>query len=127
MLVVLVGLLAAGAALALYLLVERVGPSGVPLALLRATAWGAVAALLVNPACRSAGADGTTVLLDGSLSMSEPAGDARWRAAVDTARAIAGRAGRIVLFGDEPQMWAEGATPSANGSRLLPALREAAS
>ncbi|MDP3774715.1 MAG: hypothetical protein Q8Q85_10665 [Gemmatimonadales bacterium] len=127
MLVVLVGLLAAGAALALYLLVERVGPSGVPLALLRATAWGAVAALLVNPGCRSAGADGTTVLLDGSLSMSEPAGDARWRAAVDTARAIAGRGGRIVLFGDEPRMWAEGATPSANGSRLLPALREAAS
>lgn len=127
MVVALVGLAAAGAALLLYLGVEKAGPSGVPLALLRATAWGAVAALLVNPGCRRAGTGGgTTVLLDGSLSMTDASGDGRWRLARDTARAIAGRGGRIVLFGEAPRGWAEGARPAAKASRLLPALREAA-
>lgn len=126
MLVGLVGLLAAGAALGLYLGVERVGLGGLGLAALRAAAWGLVAALLVNPGCRRAGPAGTTVLLDHSLSMSDPAGDGRWRRAVDTARAIAGKSGRILLFGGEPAVFSDGAKPDAPASRLLPALREAA-
>lgn len=127
MFVALVGLAAAAAALFLYLGVEKTGPSGVPLALLRAMAWGAVAALLVNPGCRRAGVGaGTTVLLDGSLSMTDATGDARWRAAKDSARAIAGGRGRIVLFGEAPRVWADSLRPTATLSRLLPALREAA-
>ncbi|MBI1723377.1 MAG: VWA domain-containing protein [Gemmatimonadetes bacterium] len=127
MLVTVVALAATGFALALYLLIERVGRAGLPLALLRAAAWGGVAVLLVNPGCQRSGGGGTAVLLDGSLSMTDPVGDARWRAALDTARAIAGRSGRIVLFGEEPRIFMEGATPSAAESSLLPALREAAS
>ncbi len=126
MFVALVGLAAAAAALFLYLVVEKTGPSGVWLALLRAAAWGAVAALLVNPGCRRAGAGaGTTVLLDGSLSMTDASGDARWRAAEESARAIAGRGGRIVLFGGTPRVWTDSLRPTATESRLLPALREA--
>jgi hypothetical protein len=71
------------------------------------------------------------VLLDHSLSMSSPrdtaGGGARWRAAVDTARAIAGRGGRIILFGTEPVPFRAGARPDAPASRLLAAWREAAS
>lgn len=128
MLLALVGLGATGLALALYLGLERVGPMGIPLALLRAASWGALAALLVNPSCRRAGRGGagTTVLLDQSLSMTDPAGDARWRAAVDSAKALAGRGGRVVLFGAEPRVFDEAARPVAAASRLGPALREAA-
>lgn len=123
---VVVALVAAGAALALYLLVERVGRAGIPLALLRAAAWGTVAALLVNPSC-GRGSAGTTVLLDQSLSMTDPTGDARWRAAVDSARALAGTRGRILLFGEAPVAYLDGAHPGALTSRLLPALTEAVS
>lgn len=126
MLLVLVGFLAAALALALYLGVERVGRMGIPLALLRAASWGAVAALLVNPSCRRVGAAGTTVLLDQSLSMTDAAGDGRWRAAVDSAKALAGRGGRVVLFGEEPRAFDERSRPVAAASRLAPALREAA-
>lgn len=131
MLVVFVGLAALVAALALYLLVERVGAAGLPLAVLRAVAWGALAALLVNPSCRrTAGPVPTVVLLDHSLSMSSPrdtaGGGARWRAALDTARALAGRGGRILLFGAEPEPLGAGARPDAPATRLLPAWREAA-
>lgn len=133
MLVVGVGLAALSAALALYLLVERVGVAGLPLALLRAVAWGALAALLVNPGCgRVVGLQPTVVLLDHSLSMSAPrdsaGGGARWRTALDTARALAGRGGRILLFGTEPVALGSGdaARPDAPATRLLPAWREAA-
>ncbi len=126
LLVVLAFLAAAGGALLLYQRVERVGPGALPLAALRATAWGTVAALLVNPGCRRAGTAAPTVLLDGSASMTDPSGDARWRAARDSARAAAGRGGRILLFGLEPRLFADGAAPDAPASRLLPALREAA-
>lgn len=126
MLLALIGLVAAGAALALYLGVERVGRAGVPLALLRAASWGAVAGLLINPSCRREGARGATVLLDQSLSMSDRSGDARWRAALDSARLLAGRGGHIVLFGGEPRALDESAGPTAATSRLAPALREAA-
>ncbi len=126
MLVALVALAAAAGALVLYLAIEKVGPAGLPLAALRAAAWGGVAALLVNPGCRAPAARGATVLLDASRSMLDPLGDARWRAARDSARALAGSEGRIVLFGDEPRSWTPAAEPDAAASRLLPALREAA-
>lgn len=125
-LAILVAAASVAAALALYLGVERVGPGGIPLALLRALTWGVVAALLVNPAWRRPGAGGVTVLLDHSLSMSDPSGSARWTEALDSARAIAGRRGRILLFGEEPRVYDGVAAPDAASSRLLPALREAA-
>jgi hypothetical protein len=129
---VVVALGAVGAALALYLVLERAGPGGVPLATLRAVAWVALAALLIDPGCRrGAGGPPPVVLLDHSLSMSDPGdtsgGGSRWRAALDTARAIAGRAGRIVLVGAEPVPFRGTARPDAPATRLLPAWREAAS
>jgi hypothetical protein len=127
---VVVAAAAAGAAFALYFLLERAGPGGVPLALLRAAAWAALAALIINPGCRGGAAPAPVVLLDHSLSMSDPGdttgGGARWRAALDSARAIAGRTGRIILFGAEPAPLRTGARPDAVASRLLPAWREAA-
>ncbi len=132
MLVVALGLAAVGAALAVYLLLEQVGAAGIPLALLRAAAWGCLAVLLLDPGCRrSGGASAPVVLLDHSLSMSEPgdlagSGGARWRVALDTARAIAGRGGQILLFGAQPVALRDGAVPDAPVTRLLPAWREAA-
>ena len=132
MLLFLLAALAAFAALFLYVIVERQGTAGIPLALLRAVAWGVVAALLLNPALRRLGAPGPTVLLDGSLSMTDPGGDARWRAAVETtASLVAGRsslerAGRVVVFGDQPRPFRESDPPTASTTLLLPALREAA-
>ncbi len=128
---VLIGLVAAAAALAVYLLLERVGTAGIPLAVLRAVAWGSLAALLLDPGCRRTAPSAPVVLLDHSFSMSDPgsaagAGGARWRAALDTARAIAGRGGRILLFGAQPEALAPGAAPDAPATRLLPAWREAA-
>lgn len=125
MLLVLVGLAAAAAAFALYFFIEKQGTAGLPLALLRALAWGTVAALLVNPALRRIRAAGPTVLLDASLSMTEPGGTARWSAALDSARRHAG-GGRIVLFGERPRALTDSAAPSDARSLLLPALGEAA-
>jgi hypothetical protein len=96
------------------------------LAALRALAWGSVGVLLVNPACHRQAAARTDVLLDNSLSMTDATSDARWRAAVDSARAAAGRSGRIVVFGAEPGPFDAASPPSAPTSLLLPALREAA-
>jgi len=124
-LIIVTTLVALGGALVLYLAVERSGPAGVPLALLRALAWAGVAALLVDPGCRGK-PPAPTVLLDASLSMSDASGDARWRAAVDTARHLAA-GGPVVLFGATPASWRAGARPVAASSRLLPALREALS
>jgi len=131
-LVVAVGLAALAAALAVYLLLEKVGAAGIPLALLRAAAWGCLAVLLLDPGCRrSRGTAPPVVLLDHSLSMSDPGaadgtGGARWRAALDTARAIAGRRGQILLFGAQPVALRDGARPDAPATRLVPAWREAA-
>jgi hypothetical protein len=119
-------LVATASALVLYLVLERAGASSVPLALLRSGAWGAVGILLVNPSCHRAVADRADVLLDGSQSMSDAAGDARWRAAVDSAQAAAGNGGRILVFGGEPRVFGADVRPDAPTSRLLPALREAA-
>lgn len=126
LLVLLTGIAAAAAALVLYLRLERAGRRALPLALLRAVAWGAVAALLVNPSCSAGRRGAAIVLLDGSRSMTDPGGDARWRAALDTARAVAGSSGRIVVFGEEPQALGNGHGPDGRRSRLVPALREAA-
>jgi len=128
---VVVGLAAAAAALAVYLVLEKAGPGALWLAALRAAAWGAVAALLIDPGCRRAGGGlPPVVLLDRSLSMTDPApgpaGLARWRAALDTARRIAGRGGRIILFGAQPAALQGPALPGDPSSRLLPAWREAA-
>jgi hypothetical protein len=117
---------AVAAALALYLLVERVGREDVPLALLRAAAWGTAAVLLVNPGCRGTRAAAVTVLLDGSRSMTDAAGTTRWQAARDTARVLAGAEGRILLFGTVPRLLGDSARPDAPATLLLPALREAA-
>jgi len=127
---VVVALGAVTAALALYLVLERAGAGALPLAMLRAAAWIALAALLIDPGCRRGAGAPPVVLLDHSLSMSDPgdtSGGARWRAAVDTARAIAGRGGRIILFGTEPVPYREGLRPDAPATSLLPAWREAAS
>ena len=113
------------AALALYLRVERAGRAGLPLAALRATSWSVVAILLVDPSCHRRGG-GAVVLLDGSASMTDPGSEARWRAAADTARAAAGSAGSILLFGGEPRLFAPGMRPDLPSSRLAPSLREAA-
>ena len=130
MLTVVVALAALAAALTLYLAVERVGAAGLPLALLRALAWAALAALLLDPGCERRGvAVPPVVLLDQSLSMSTPGdtagGGPRWRAALDTARALAGRRGRILLFGARPAAYRPGARPDAPATRLVPAWREA--
>ena len=122
-LIVVTALLALGGALVLYLVLERAGPGGVPLAVLRAVAWAGVAALLVDPGCRK-GVVPPTVLLDASLSMEDVRGDARWVAAQDSARRLAA-GGPVVLFGAAPVAWHQGARPSAASSFLLPALREA--
>ena len=132
MLVIAVSLLAVAAALAVYLLLEKVGAAGIPLALLRAVAWGCLGVLLLDPGCRRTGTSApAVVLLDHSLSMSDPgatdgAGGARWRAALDTARAIAGRRGQVLLFGAQPTALGNAARPDAPASRLAPAWREAA-
>lgn len=116
-------LLALAGALVLYLGLERAGPGGMPLAVLRAVAWAGVAALLVDPGCRK-GVVPPTVLLDGSRSMEDVRGDARWGAAQDSARRLAA-GGPVILFGGTPVAWHPGARPAALTSRLLPALREA--
>lgn len=128
---VVVGLVSLAAALALYLVVERAGAAAIPLAVLRAVAWGSVALLLLDPGCRRAGAGATpVVLLDRSRSMTDPGdpptGGARWRAALDSAGAIAGQARRIITFGSESRMLRDDVRPDAPASRLLPAWREAA-
>ena len=124
-LIVVAALLALGGALTLYLVVERAGRAGVALAVLRAFAWAGVAALLVDPGCRH-GTVPPMVLLDASLSMTDPGSDARWLAAVDSARRLAA-GGPVVLFGERPVAWHQGARPTAAASRLLPALRDAVS
>lgn len=126
LLAVLAGVAALAAALALYLLVERPGRAAVPLALLRAAAWGVVAALLVDPGCHRQQPAPALVLLDASRSMTDADGDARWLAARDTARALAGADGRILLFGAASRPDDGTTAPRDGASSLAPALREAA-
>lgn len=122
---ILVALACGAAALILYMKFEKAGEAALPLALLRAAAWGATAALLINPSCDRATRAAPTVLLDESLSLTDPDGNSRWLAALDSARSAAGESGRILLFGEEPRPFTEGMLPTARRSHLLPALREA--
>src|SRR2546422_237553 len=94
------------------------------LTLLRATALGALILLLWNPAVSrvESGVATPLVLLDASLSMAGQGGG--WRAALDTARALA-HGGVIWRFGD--RVTAFDTLPPADGaSRLGPALAAAA-
>ncbi len=94
------------------------------LALLRATGVAALALLLWNPAVRRdvLGGDQPLILLDASLSM----GGAPWRAALDTARALARAShGVIWRFGDRVTAF-DTAPPTDGASRLGPALDAAA-
>lgn len=58
--------------------------------------------------------------------MTDAASDARWRAAADSARSLAGSNGRVVVFGDLPSALSQATRPTAQTTRLLPALRDAA-
>ena len=94
------------------------------LTLLRATALGTLVLLLWNPAVSrvESGVATPLVLLDASLSMAGQGGG--WRAALDTARALA-HGGVIWRFGD--RVTALDTLPPADGaSRLGPALAAAA-
>jgi hypothetical protein len=112
--------LAASLAFVTYLWLEpRSGRIHVPLAC-RAVAWAGLGALLANPGCPGpADTRAPLVLLDGSLSMA--ATPARWRAALDTARAL----GRVRWFGDL-RPWTD-STAERGRSQLGPALAAAAS
>ena len=93
------------------------------LILLRATAVVALVLLLWNPTATRAVAPNAQpiVLLDASLSMTSG-----WRAALDSARAVAGSGGALVWrFGDRVAAFDSGA-PGEGTSRLAPALEAAA-
>jgi len=94
------------------------------LVLLRATGILALLLLLWNPVTSRAvpGGDRPLVLLDASLSMTGRA--AVWRAALDTARALA-RGGLIWRFGDRVAGF-DSTLPADGASRLAPALEAAA-
>jgi hypothetical protein len=98
------------------------------LGLLRGAGLASLVLLLWNPSFWRAGAgrEPPLVLLDASLSMAGREGGQRpWRAAVDSARALARSGGVIWRFGD--RVVAFDSTPPADGaSRLGPALEAAA-
>jgi hypothetical protein len=99
---------------------ERLGVSGLGLAALRSVAVGALILLLVNPAhsVRTPHVP-ATVLLDASLSMGAAGG--RWREALDTAQALAGRDGVILRFGTRVAQF-DTLPPRDGASRLTDAL-----
>ncbi len=83
---------------AVYLRLESLGREGLGLAALRATGLAAVILLLWNPGCVERDSDAPPiVLLDRSLSMGVAGG--QWRAALDSARALAGPDGTVLGFG----------------------------
>ena len=93
------------------------------LALLRATAVVALVLLLWNPTSTRALAPDAQpiILLDASLSMTSG-----WRAALDSARRLAGRGGALVWrFGDRVAAF-DSAAPAEGTSHLGPALEAAA-
>jgi hypothetical protein len=96
------------------------------LAALRVTGLAALVLLLLDPAWSvPAGPHDAPplVLLDASLSMRPPEGP--WSAALDSARARAGRTGTIWRFGDVVTPF-DTTAPDAGASRLAPALAAAA-
>ena len=98
---------------------RRVSPG---LVVLRATGVLALVLLLWNPVISRAVApdDQPIVLLDASLSMTS-----RWRAALDTARALATGGGLVWRFGDRVAAF-DSASPADGASHLAPALEAAA-
>lgn len=113
----------AAGALAVYLLHERLGATGLGLAALRTVGLGALALLLLNPVRGRRMSDASpTVLLDASLSMDAAGG--RWREALDTARARAGDRGAIVRFGSRVTGF-DTLPPMDGRSELAEALRVA--
>ena len=93
------------------------------LALLRATAVVALVLLLWNPTSTRALAPDAQpiILLDASLSMTSG-----WRAALDSARRLAGRGGALVWrFGDRVAAF-DSAAPAEGTSHVAPALEAAA-
>lgn len=120
-----IGAVAGGAfAVWAYLVRERLGLAGVGLALLRTVALAALIALLANAALeRRAASAPVTVLLDASLSMAS--GTLPWPAALDSARALAGRDGLVLRFGREVAPF-DSAPPDGGASLLGDALRTAA-
>jgi len=99
------------------------------LALLRTTGLGALVLLLWNPTTSrfapGAGAAPPLVLLDASLSMAGHGG--RWREALDSARALAGRGGGGVIWRFGSQVRAYDSLPPGDGAtRLAPVLAAAA-
>ena len=117
-LVIAITLTAAAIAGLVYLRLERLGPAGAGMALLRTAGVAALAQLLVNPARPAPpGSAPATVLLDASLSMG-----GRWREAQDSARALARGGGMIFRFG--ARVTPEDTFPPEDGaSRLADALR----
>ncbi|HXF94759.1 MAG TPA: hypothetical protein VNI61_01530 [Gemmatimonadales bacterium] len=94
---------------------------------LRAAGLSALLLLLWNPVATRKAPTGLppVVLLDASLSMTATDGGARWRAALDSARAAAGGNGVVWRFGSGVAPF--DSTPPADGSSLLgPALEAAA-
>jgi len=92
----------------------------VPLVILRGVAVLSLILLLWNPASSRLlpAGDQPIVLLDASLSMTGRG--AVWRAALDTARALA-RGGLIWRFGDRVAAF-DSTLPADGASRLAPAL-----
>jgi hypothetical protein len=112
--------LAAALAAYVYVIRERLGPAGAGFAALRVAAVGLLLLLLANAPWpgRTPGLP-ATVLVDRSLSMGAPGG--HWRAALDSARAIAGREGTILGFGSGVGPLVD-SVPASGDSRLAEAL-----
>jgi len=106
---------AVGAAVLSYRLLETTARPGPPAVALRATAWGVLALLLINPGCAVPEHGPPLVLLDASLSMTS-----RWTEADSLAR----RLGEVQTFGGPRP--GNDSLPGAGQSRLAPALTAAA-
>lgn len=120
---ILLGALVVALAGALYLRSEGAGPVGFGLTALRVVSLGALLLLLVNPPGLVRRMRGPpSVLLDASLSMGAAGG--HWRAAIDTARALAGTEGVILRFGSEVAQ-GDTAPPQDGASRVADALAAA--
>lgn len=120
--VIAIGLVTAAIAGVVYVGLERLRLAGLGMAVLRTVGVGALALLLINPARTTRVPDAPpTVLLDASLSLGAAGG--RWREALDTARALAGKDGVMLRFGarvapGDTTSPEDGSTRLADGLRL---------
>ena len=119
--VIAIGVLALVAAGVVYLGLERLRLAGLGMTVLRTVGVASLALLLINPASTTRVPDAPpTVLLDASLSLGGAGG--RWREALDTALALAGRDGAVLRFGGRVAQ--NDTTPPEDGrTRLAEALR----